>query len=139
MPAEFSITVVPDRAEVSVVPAGELDLSSCPALEHEVRQLRAAGFDRLVVDLRRVSFIDSAALRALLGFRGDAEREGHGFAVVPGPPNVQRIFEITGTQELFDWRRPSVPARVGDAATRPPRTSDLGATPRAMRSVRHLR
>lgn len=100
----FSITVVPDRAEVAVVPVGELDLATSDGLEHEIRDLRFAGFDRIVVDLRRVSFIDSTALRVLMVFRNDAKRDGHSFIVVPGPPSVQRIFEITGTRSLFDWR-----------------------------------
>jgi anti-anti-sigma regulatory factor len=100
--------------------------------------LRAAGFDRLVVDLRRVSFIDSTTLRALLGFRSEAERDGQTLTLVPGPPNVQRLFDITGTRELFEWRRPATPLRLLDAAKRSPRAFDKSATPRTSRSVRHI-
>lgn len=100
----FSISVVPDRREVAVVPAGELDLTSAPALEEEVRQLRASGFDHIVVDLRRVSFVDSTALRTLLALSDHARAEGYTLKLVPGPPAVQRIFEVTATRALFAWR-----------------------------------
>lgn len=61
----FAISVVPDRDEVAVAPVGELDLGSVDQLERAVAELVDAGFDRIVVDLRRVEFIDSTGLRVL--------------------------------------------------------------------------
>jgi anti-sigma B factor antagonist len=104
LPHEFSIAVHPDRREVVVAPSGELDLSCVDALDAEVRELRAAGFDRVVIDLRRLEFIDSSGLRILLSLRNDAERAGHELALVRGPRDVDRLFELTGTRGLFDWR-----------------------------------
>lgn len=100
----FTITVIPDRAEVAVVLGGELDMTTSCRLEHQVRELRAVGFDRIIVDLRRVSFLDTTALRVLLDLRDDAGRDDYRLIVVPGPPAVQRIFEITATHALFAWR-----------------------------------
>ncbi|HEX8105590.1 MAG TPA: STAS domain-containing protein [Solirubrobacteraceae bacterium] len=108
----FSVSVVPHRRAVGLAPCGELDLSAAEELEHEARALTQAGFAELVVDLRRVAFIDSAGLRVLLTLRNDAQRHGHGFELVAGRPQVQRIFEITSTRELFAWRAewPTQPA-----------------------------
>jgi anti-sigma B factor antagonist len=100
----FSLSVLPDRAEVAVVPVGDLDLASADVLEREVRDLRRAGFDQVVVDLRRVGFVDSTGLRVLLSLRNDAKRTGQTLKVVPGCREVQRIFDVTGTRSLFDWR-----------------------------------
>ncbi len=100
----FSVAVVPNRHEVAVIPKGELDLSCVDALDREVRELRAAGFDQIVLDLRQVRFLDSTGLRLLLGFRNDAQRDGHDLTLVRGPRAVQRIFELTATHSLFDWR-----------------------------------
>jgi anti-sigma B factor antagonist len=111
----FTVTVVPDRDEVAVVPAGELDLSTCHRIEEEVHGLRVAGFDRVIVDLRRVTFVDSTTLRVLLGLRNEAERDGHAFTLLPGPEGVQRVFEVTGTRELFDWRVSRTPQRPYNA------------------------
>lgn len=100
----LSVGVVPDRREVIVVPEGELDLASADQLDREVRELRGVGFEEIVVDLRRVEFLDSAGLRLLLSLRDDAERGGHGLKLVRGPACVQRVFELTATGGLFDWR-----------------------------------
>lgn len=104
VPQEFAVTVVPDRREVVVVPSGELDLSCADALHDEVRELRDAGFDVIVVDLRQLTFLDSTGLRVLLALQNDAKRTAHELKLVPGPREVQRIFELTGTRGLFDWR-----------------------------------
>jgi anti-anti-sigma factor len=103
-PQAFEVAVVPNRREVVVVAVGELELASAGTLEREVRELRQVGFDQIVVDLRRVTFIDSSGLRTLLTLRNDARRDGHALKLIPGPPEVQRIFALTATQSLFDWR-----------------------------------
>jgi anti-anti-sigma factor len=100
----FSVAVVPNRREADVVPTGELDLATASSVDREVRALRGAGFDRVVLDLRRLTFIDSTGLRTLLSLRNDAKRDGHTLALVPGRPEVQRVFELTATRGLFDWR-----------------------------------
>lgn len=100
----FSITVRPDRSRVAVIPRGELDGNGVDALELEVRELRRAGFDHVVLDLRELTFIDSAGLRILLSLRNDALRGGQRLTLLRGPRNVQRLFELTETQGLFDWR-----------------------------------
>ncbi len=99
----FSISVVPDRERVAVIPVGELDLSCADQLEGEVRTLREVGFEHVVVDLRQVRYLDSSGLRVLLALRGDAERDGHRLTLLPGPRPVQRIFELTATDALFTW------------------------------------
>lgn len=100
----FSLAVVPDRREVDVVPAGELDIATATSLADEVRELRDRGFDHVVIDLRRLTFVDSSGLRTLIALRNDAKRAGHDLKLVPGPPEVQRLFELTATRGLFDWR-----------------------------------
>lgn len=86
-----------------MVLAGELDLVSADLLERQVETLRQA-FDPIVLDLRRVNFIDSTGLRLLLSLRNAAKREGQDLILVPGPRRVQRIFDLTATRGLFDWR-----------------------------------
>lgn len=99
----FCVDVSPECGEVVVALTGELDVDSTDALEREIRRLRLAGFDRVVVNLRGLEFIDSTGLRLLISLRNTARREGHELVVVPGPRQVQRIFELTATRSLFDW------------------------------------
>lgn len=104
LPTRFEASVVPNRDEVAVVAAGEMDLATAHLVAEAVEELREAGFRKIVVDLHRVEFIDSAGLRMLLELRGQAERDGHVLALVTPPPGTRRIFEVTRTQELFEWR-----------------------------------
>lgn len=100
----FTVGVTPDRREVVVVPRGELDLVTVDAVEREVRELRDAGFAQVVIDLRRVTFMDSSGLQLLVGLRNAAARSGHRLTLMPGAKAVQRLFLITGTYGLFEWR-----------------------------------
>jgi anti-sigma B factor antagonist len=100
----FAISVVRDRDEVAVVPVGELDLGTADKVGQAVGQVQAGGFARIVVDLRHVDFIDSTALRMLLSLRNDAKRNGYALMLVPPGPAARRIFELTGTRGLFEWR-----------------------------------
>jgi anti-anti-sigma factor len=83
------------------VPRGELDLATAPVIERRLADLRDAGFRVLVLDLRRVTFIDVAGLRLILRWtqRGDVVR----FAVIPGSRAVQRIFGVTATRGDVDF------------------------------------
>jgi anti-sigma B factor antagonist len=100
----FCVGVVPRDGEIVVEAIGELDLHSADVLEGEVIRLHADGHDRIVVDLRGVEFMDSTGLRLLIGLQRAAQREGRALSLVPGPRPVQRIFELTATHALFDWR-----------------------------------
>jgi anti-sigma B factor antagonist len=100
----FATSVVRNRDDVAVVAVGELDIASIDRLGEEVRDAWAAGPARIVLDLCQVDFIDSAGLRMLLSLRDDAKRNRHALTLVPPTPAARRIFEITGTRGLFDWR-----------------------------------
>ena len=100
----FRLTVRPARDEVHLLPCGDLDLATVERLEREVAELRSLGWRHLVVDLRGVGFLDSTALRHLLAMRNDARRGGEQLTLRPGPREVQRVFELTRTHGLFDWR-----------------------------------
>lgn len=101
-PFQTDVAVASD--EVAVAVSGELDLQSADALEHEVAGLHAAGHERVVVDLRRLEFIDSTGLRVLIELHRTSERQGRHLSLVRGPRPVQRIFELTATGALFHWR-----------------------------------
>ena len=101
----FSISVERSSDEVAVVVVGELDLASADQLGQAVADVRAAGFPDIALDLRGVDFIDSTGLRMLLTLRNDAQRDARALTLVPAASGAQRIFDITGTRGLFDWRR----------------------------------
>ncbi len=73
-------------------------------VEDAVKELEAAGFRSIVVDLRGIDFIDSSGLRLLITLRNDVKRNGHALSLMPAAPAANRIFDITRTRSLFDWR-----------------------------------
>ena len=98
------IDVISARDTVVVAPRGELDLATADQLGATVRELRGTGFDDVVIDLRGLDFIDSTGLRLLLELRNDALRARHRLGLVAGSDEVQRLFALTQTRTLFDWR-----------------------------------
>ncbi len=80
---------------------GELDLASRGLLEGELLRARSADEPRLVVDLSRLEFMDAAGLHTLLDAHERFRGLGQGFSLIRGPRAVQRLLELTGTDEIF--------------------------------------
>jgi anti-sigma B factor antagonist len=78
------------RAGGVVTPKGEIDLATIDAVQVEIDAARAEAA-LVVLDLREVTFIDSAGIRLIV----EAAREGE-FAVVRGGPEVTRVFNLVG-------------------------------------------
>jgi anti-anti-sigma factor len=75
--------------------AGELDLATSPQLRQALGEARQDA--RLVVlDVREITFIDSAGVHAILDAARDAQREGHQLMLVRGPAHVDRVLALTG-------------------------------------------
>ena len=82
---------------------GELDLSTVDPLKLRLELVEREEPPAIVVDLRRVTFIDSMGLGILVSHRVRARQAGRRLALVPGPSHVQDLFELTGMLEQFDW------------------------------------
>jgi anti-sigma B factor antagonist len=104
--APFRVDVQPNRDVVRVVPIGELDVATVGQLAAQIQELRDVGFKHLVLDLRRLEFIDSSGLHLILQLDSDARKDACEFAIIIGPPAVQRLFELTGTAEHLPFRPP---------------------------------
>jgi anti-sigma B factor antagonist len=99
----FRCDVVPERDAVRVVPVGELDLACAGGVAAQLDDLFGAGLGHVVLDLRELTFLDSSGLRMILEAKGAAKERSVRFTLIPGRPEVQRVFEVTGTGDsLFD-------------------------------------
>jgi anti-anti-sigma factor len=92
--------VIPERDVVRVEPLGEIDLATAPTVALVLEDLRTTGFRQVVLDLKGVTFIDSSGMRMVVEARAAAERDGAHLTVLPGPPPVQRSFDMTGLTPL---------------------------------------
>lgn len=98
------IEVHSDGDEVRVTPIGEIDMASAGQVDQQIRALHRAGFHRLVLDLRELTFMDSAGLHLVQRWDFYARQNGHSFAVIQGPPTIQRIFEISDLADRLPFR-----------------------------------
>jgi anti-anti-sigma factor len=88
-PAPFSATSEVADDHVTVVVTGEVDMATADAM---FRAAAPEGARAATVDLRAVSFFDSAAIHALVRL---AERYPGAFDVAPSP-QVRRVLDISG-------------------------------------------
>ena len=114
VPPDFTVDVRRDGETVVVIPAGELDIATIPVLRSALRMHRES--PELVLDLRRVSFLDSAGLALVLEEHLRAERERVKFRVVRGQDLVHQVFEMTGLSRRLVWADDM--AAAGDAGSR---------------------
>lgn len=91
-----------DRCVVS--PSGELDRSTVELLEQELAKAEASGASEIVLDLSKLTFMDSGGLKLVLEAevrsRGDSNRR---LSLVRGPPRVQRVFELAGLESRLPF------------------------------------
>jgi anti-sigma B factor antagonist len=96
LPEPLAIELQPHRETIVVAARGEIDTANAAQLEQQLAELVTAGFTRVVLDLRGVTFMDSTGLHAVLEAQAASRRSEIEFALVQGPAPVARLFELTG-------------------------------------------
>ena len=81
--------------------AGELDLAVSSRLRTLVDDATAERPQIVVADLTEVGFMDSTVLREMLRAHREVSGLGGRFVVAGAQPTVRRLFELTGTAEMF--------------------------------------
>jgi anti-sigma B factor antagonist len=71
----FTVHQEPGTDSVRIFPSGELDMLTAPILDVALQAVESAAPPRIVVDLRRLLFMDCCGLRVLLGAHKRAGRE----------------------------------------------------------------
>ena len=87
---------------VHVALAGELDLSTVAKVQEELRRVEANAPATLVVDLSKLTFLDSTGLRCIVTADERARDAGRRMVIVRGPDPVQRVFTITRLEERLE-------------------------------------
>lgn len=103
-PGWFEIQDSVSAGRHELVLSGELDLASADRLKATLEGICSGATGAVTIDLSRVSFIDSTGLHALLAAQKLCEEHGCAFSLTPGPPAVQRLFELTGVLEVLPFQ-----------------------------------
>lgn len=85
--------------------AGELDLHTAPSLQAEVDEVLAGNPPLIVVDLSRVTFMDSTGLSVIVATVAAMRAHEGQVRVVTAKKKVAKVFRLTGVDQqvgMFD-------------------------------------
>jgi anti-sigma B factor antagonist len=93
---------MPRKDRPNVLPLeGEIDLHVSPSVAAALNTMIGKKTKQLVVDLSRVTYIDSAGLAALIQGMQSVEAYGGKFALAGLQETVRSIFEISRLDQVF--------------------------------------
>jgi anti-sigma B factor antagonist len=82
---------------------GELDLETSQEFDRQLAAIDASRLQRLVIDLRGVTFMDSRGLSSIVRAHQSAEENGYALVLRRGSNQVQRLFALTGVDERLTF------------------------------------
>jgi anti-anti-sigma factor len=105
---DFDVEELVEGDTYRLVLRGELDLASAPLLREAMTRACDSEASEVLVDIRRLEFIDSTGLRELLAGEVACRRSGSAFRVTRATPRIERVFELAGVADRL------APSRVED-------------------------
>lgn len=87
---------------VRVALKGELDLSTVGKVQDELNRVEAGSPPVLVLDLSKLTFLDSTGLRCVVTADQRARDQNRRLVIVRGPEAVQRVFTITRLEDHLE-------------------------------------
>ena len=85
-----------------LTPSGELDIATAPHLADALSEA-ARGSAAVILDLSELTFMDSTGLHAIVSAHTRLHETACRLVLVPGCHQIQRIFEITGTEHVLEF------------------------------------
>jgi stage II sporulation protein AA (anti-sigma F factor antagonist) len=80
---------------------GELDIANVAAFESELSQVEAGDCRQIVLDLRRLSFLDSTGIQLLMKAHARAAETGRPVALVVDNGPVRRVLDVSGALSII--------------------------------------
>ena len=80
--------------------SGELDVVSAPGLAHALDEVLTQPHVRVMLDLNRLSFVDSAGVSVLIKAKQAAATNGQTLVLRRPTEQLERVFALVG---LADW------------------------------------
>jgi anti-sigma B factor antagonist len=81
---------------------GELDLSTVGKVQEELRRAESTDAPTVVLDMSKLTFLDSTGLRAVVTADERLRGQGGRLVIVRGPDSVHRVFTITRLEERLE-------------------------------------
>jgi anti-anti-sigma factor len=94
----FSVEREPLNGTTHLRLAGIFDVAATPVLDDAIAVIPRRD---VVLDLKAVTFMDSAAWLAIMAYEHRVHDWGMKFRLAHVPANIRRIFELTATEHLL--------------------------------------
>jgi anti-sigma B factor antagonist len=119
VPCVLRIATVEQGTTSTIELEGEWDLGQRDATRDAVAQALQRRPECLVLDLSRLSFIDSSGIHGLIEAQKRCIERGIRLVIIPGPRAVQRVFEICHLIEILPFapEASSVPSHTAPTTT----------------------
>ncbi|MGA8334781.1 MAG: STAS domain-containing protein [Solirubrobacteraceae bacterium] len=114
--ANIDIDIVEYDDLVIVSVEGEVDLCAAPLFEESLAIAAATDVPAIVLDLDRVSFMDSAGVHVLLQF-SISEQNRNRLTLTCGSSQVERLLEVTGVRRYLSFGPSPAPELGGGRPT----------------------
>jgi anti-sigma B factor antagonist len=108
---ELDIAVEKRGASVRIELRGELDMAGAVPLRERLKKLEADGPELLLIDLRKLGFMDSSGLREIAAAVRRGRLDGRRVVLVKSPGPIDSVLAITRVDLVFETVED--PAAVG--------------------------
>ncbi len=98
---EFEIQILSTGLRPLVALIGELDINSAPKVREALLTLQGQGATGFVLDVTKLSFIDSTGLGTLVAVWNALGSPERAIRLAGATPAVARAFAITGLADIF--------------------------------------
>lgn len=100
--------------------SGRLDQSQTTDLEESLQKLLDEGHNRLVIDLSKVTYVNSGGLRCLVTIWRQARDRGGNVVLCNLSERISRVFVVVGFDKVFEIyssRAKALESLAGDQAS----------------------
>ena len=102
MPGKMKIALEPQAGGVAVVRlAGRLDFTSVTDARDQFASAISAGHRKLIVDLSKVEFVDSAGLGSLIGGMRAARQAGGDLRIANPSEQARMLLSLTSLDQVL--------------------------------------
>ena len=101
----FAAQIQAQNGVARIAVTGELDAATGPVLNEHLTHFERNGLMAILVDLSELTFLDCSGLNVFLAARDRAKANGHQLFLFGASRPARRVFELTGTERLFDERK----------------------------------
>ena len=103
---DLKVDSTSDGQVLTLVGRGEIDYATLDVLEGELDKATASDAETVVVDMRDVTYIDSAGLGVLVKAHRRMTSQNRALVLRVTSPDIIKLFEITGLAHLFAVEMP---------------------------------